>query len=108
VTISLTISNIGSVSGSEVVQVYVQFPDAGITMPPLQLKGFAKARDVPPGSSQELTIALDKYAVSFWDSSRSAWHARAGNYRVFLGHQGDGLEMGGDFELRKSFYWRGL
>lgn len=106
--ISLTVNNTGSIIGSEVVQVYLEFPDAGVTIPPLQLKGFAKARDVPPGGSQEIAITLDKYAVSFWDSRRSAWHARAGNYRVFLGHQGDKMEMKGEFELRESFYWSGL
>jgi beta-glucosidase len=108
VTIFLRISNVGSVSGSEVVQVFVEFPDISATIPPLQLKGFAKARDITPGGCQELAITLDKYAISFWDPARGAWNARAGKYRVFLGHQGEELWPGGDFELQESFYWSGL
>jgi beta-glucosidase len=108
VTLFLTIRNVGSVSGSKVVQAYVEFPDVGVTIPPLQLKGFAKARDVPPGGSQELIITLDKYAISFWDSERGAWNAPAGKYRVFLGYQCNELETSGEFELQKSFYWSGL
>jgi beta-glucosidase len=108
VTITLTISNVGSVSGSKVVQAYVEFPDVGVTIPLLQLKGFAKARDIPPGGSQKVTITLDKYSISFWDSERGIWNAPAGKYRVFLGYQDDRLELGGEFELRKSFYWGGV
>lgn len=100
--------NVGITSGSTVAQLYIEFPYVGVTMPPLQLKGFSKVRDIPPGHSKVTAITLDKYAISFWDSPKRAWSARAGKYRVLVGSNSDDLVLEGGFELQHSFHWTGL
>lgn len=100
--------NQGAVAGSQVAQLYVTYPDLGITSPHLQLKGFAKARDLAPGSSQELDIRLDKYAFSYWDADKNAWAAPAGTYVLHVGSSSDELVLEHSFELRKTFRWSGL
>lgn len=74
----------------------------------MQLRGFAKARDLLPSDSKDVNISLDRYAISFWDTSKGAWSARAGKYKVFLGSSSEKLEVEGSFELKKSFYWMGV
>ena len=106
--ISLPITNTGAVTGSETVQLYIEFPNINVTIPLLQLKGFVKTGDLAPGSSKTVSLVLDKYAVSFWDSTRSVWSARAGKYRILLGSHCEKIEVDATFELAKSFYWSGL
>ena len=108
IDISVTVANAGSVSGSEVVQVYITNPETGLTTPKLQLRGFAKIKDLPPGASQTVTIHLDKYAVSYWDVTQDAWKADAGLYRVLVGRSSYDIVLEGKFEVKNSFGWVGL
>ena len=81
--ISITVENIGPVTGSEVVQVYISLPATSkLTHPPLQLKGFAKAHDLIPGNKEQLEVVLDKYAVSYWNVVKNAWTVEKGVYGV--------------------------
>ncbi|KAG6910876.1 hypothetical protein DXG01_006559 [Tephrocybe rancida] len=105
IEIDVTVKNEGSVAGSEVVQVYVTLPDIGLTTPRLQLKGFGKAKDVTPGESSTVTIKLNKYAVSFWDTERNAWHAAAGQYAMHIGPSSVDLPLKLTYDLQKSFNW---
>ena len=72
--VSCKVKNVGQVKGSEIVQVYVSYPANGTTNPPLQLKGFAKARDLEPGASSIVNVALDKFAISCWDDFSNEWN----------------------------------
>lgn len=65
-------------------------------------------RDVQPGKETTVTVKLDKYAISFWDTPKNRWSAVAGKYAVFIGKSSEDLVLEGSFELDKSFYWSGL
>ncbi|TFY64459.1 hypothetical protein EVJ58_g2606 [Rhodofomes roseus] len=106
--VSVTVTNDGPVAGSEVVQVYIALPEMGLTTPKLQLRGFAKARDVAPGSSKAVSVTLDKYAVSFWDEVAGAWRAVPGTYGVFVGKSSADMVLQGSFVLKTGFIWNGL
>lgn len=107
----LTLTNTGSVTGSEAVQLYVTLPQAaGYTHPPLQLKGFKKVEDLKAGASVEVIMELDKYAVSYWDENYSTWNVDKGIYTVRVGGSSarEALVLSGEFEVPKSFTWNGL
>lgn len=106
--VSVLIKNTGLVTGSEVVQLYISYPDVGLVTPTLQLKAFGKAKELAPGSAKKLTMKLDKYAVSFWDSEESVWRAARGKYGVHAGPNSENLQLHGNFELRNPFSWKGL
>jgi fibronectin type III domain protein len=55
--VSVRVRNTGTRRGSEVVQLYVGFPDS-IDGPPNQLKGFAKVT-LDPGKSRRVKLKLD-------------------------------------------------
>ena len=83
-------------------------PDIGLTTPKFQLKGFSKLHDIAPGKSAEATLALDKYAFSFWDESNEAWRIAAGTYGLHVGPSSDNLLLHSSFEPTGSFLWTGL
>ncbi|EIW79091.1 glycoside hydrolase family 3 protein [Coniophora puteana RWD-64-598 SS2] len=107
--VGVKVTNTGAVTGSETVQAYVQLPDdIGVTTPRLQLRGFAKARDLAPGESRTVTIRMGKYAVSFWDTPINAWSARKGTYVVHVGTSSDDLPLQSTFEVAQTFEWSGI
>ena len=106
--VSVIVTNTGSEAGSEVVQVYVSLPDFGLTTPRLQLRGFAKARDLAPGQSKMVTVKLDKYAVSWWDTLGQQWKAVRGTYGVHIGKSSADIVLHGEFALQADFAWVGL
>jgi len=106
---SVKVANIGSVSGSEVVQLYISLPaTSGLTHPELQLRGFSKVYDLVPGASQTINIALDKYAVSYWSELYDTWTVENGVYVIMVGSASDRLSLRATFEIKTGFEWRGL
>ncbi|EIW60730.1 glycoside hydrolase family 3 protein [Trametes versicolor FP-101664 SS1] len=108
VQVELTVTNTGSRAGSEVVQLYVSLPDIGLTTPRLQLRAFAKARDLAPGESKRVVLGLDKYAVSYWDTTGQQWKAPKGTYGVHVGKSSEDIVLESEFQVEKEFTWVGL
>jgi len=107
-TVSVTVKNDGSVAGSEVAQLYISYPEIGITTPVHQFKGFAKAKDVAPGASRELVMNLDRYALAFWDSNTNAWTVSPGKYVINVGASSADFRLQGELKVTRGFTWKGL
>ncbi|KAF8963765.1 beta-glucosidase [Flammula alnicola] len=108
-TASVKVTNIGSVAGSEVVQLYISLPSTSeLTHPALQLKGFAKVRDIAPAVSETVQITLDKYAVSYWSELYNTWIVEKGVYGVKVGTSSDRLPLEATFGLSSGFEWNGI
>ncbi|KAF8995211.1 beta-glucosidase [Cyathus striatus] len=90
--VSLTVSNTGTVTGSEVIQVYLSMPSSSdLTHPHLQLRAFKKVK---------VKVTLDKYAVSYWEERIESWVVEKGSYGL--------LGLVERFEVLKGFEWNGL
>ena len=68
VQVAVTVTNVGAVAGTEVVQVYVGDPDAEVHRPPRELRGFEKVRLVP-GASTRVEFRLDSRDFAYWDAA---------------------------------------
>ena len=89
--------------------MYISLPATSeVTHPLLQLKGFAKVRDLVPGSKKYVQVVLDKYAVSYWNDMIDAWTVETGVYGLEVGTSSDCLSLGATFEVKKRFEWSGL
>ncbi|KAL5511937.1 hypothetical protein ACEPAH_5156 [Sanghuangporus vaninii] len=111
VIVSVTVTNTGSVAGSETVQVYVAHPvTSALTQVPLALRTFKKLRDVKPGEKRIVELTLDKYAVSYWEERINAWTIESGEYMVHVGSSSESLPLRVPLVLQKSdvFEWNGL
>lgn len=84
VTVSVPITNTGSVTGSEVVQAYVRDPKSRIPRPEKELKAFART-EIAPGETRWVHLTLDKYSVGYYDTSLASWIAEEGDFEVLIG-----------------------
>ena len=75
-TVSLTVTNNGTVAGSETAQLYLSFPEAA-GEPPQQLKAFRKAGPLQPGATATVIMALTAREFSIWSVVRDASHCQA-------------------------------
>ena len=82
--VSLTVTNTGSVAGTEIVQLYVAKKDGQIFRPVKELKGFARVT-LAPGEKQRITIALDDKAFRFWNVKADRWEIEGGEYELLVG-----------------------
>ena len=82
--VSLTVTNTGSVAGTEIVQLYISKKDGQIFRPAKELKGFARVT-LAPGEKQRITIALDDKAFRFWNVKSNRWEIEGGEYELFVG-----------------------
>ncbi len=83
-TVTVTVTNAGSVDGAEVVQVYVEDVASSVTRPVRELKGFAKVF-LPAGAAREVSVELDQRAFSFWSPRHRDWVVEAGDFVVAAG-----------------------
>ena len=105
-TATVTVKNTGSVAGKEAVQLYVAAPAGGLEKPAFELKGFAKTKELAPGESQTLTIAVDAYTLASFNEATSAWETAAGTYKVIIGANAADIRGTADYKVKKAQSWK--
>lgn len=81
---SLTVTNTGSVAGTEIVQLYIAKKNSELFRPAKELKGFARVT-LAPGEKQRITIMLDDEAFRFWNVKANRWEIEGGEYELLVG-----------------------
>ena len=82
--VSLTVTNTGSVAGTEIVQLYVAKKNSELFRPARELKGFARVT-LAPGEKQRITLTLDDKAFRFWNVKANRWEIEGGEYELLVG-----------------------
>ena len=82
--VSLTVTNTGSVAGTEIVQLYTAKKNSELFRPAKELKGFARVT-LAPGEKQRITIMLDDKAFRFWSVKANRWEIEGGEYELLVG-----------------------
>jgi beta-glucosidase len=68
VKVSATVTNTGTRTGDDVVQLYLHDPVASLSQPVRRLRGFERVT-LKPGDSQRVTFTLDRSDFGFYDNS---------------------------------------
>lgn len=84
---TVTVTNTGSVEGTETVQLYIRDLVGSVTRPVRQLKGFERVT-LKPGESKEVTFTIDKEMLSFYRQDMT-WGPEPGDFKVFIGGASD-------------------
>ncbi|KAH6657297.1 glycoside hydrolase family 3 protein [Truncatella angustata] len=100
----MAVSNIGSVAGAETVQVYVRDEKSKLPRPEKELVAFEKVF-LEPGETKHITIALEKYAVGYYDDSLRSWIAEEGAFKILVGASSTDVRQTVSFEVEDSFTW---
>ncbi|KAJ8061602.1 hypothetical protein OCU04_009408 [Sclerotinia nivalis] len=93
-TISITITNNGSVPAAETAQLYIGFPNSVPGTPPKQLRGFKKIT-LAAGAKNSVTFELRRKDLSYWDAVSQGWILPAGSFNVWVGASSRDLRLSG-------------
>ncbi len=99
ITFTVNVKNTGKRAGSEVVQLYIHDVKSSVDRPKKELKGFQKVY-LQPGENKDVTITINKEALSFYDELSSSWKAEAGKFEALVGNASDNLKLKKVFELK--------
>ena len=90
ISAKINITNIGNVSGREVVQVYVEAPQGKLGKAKRSLCAFAKTGLIEPGKSESVLIETDIAELASYDDGgmtghKSCYVLEAGEYNIYIG-----------------------
>ena len=80
---TVTVTNIGTRTGEETVQLYIRDLIGSVTRPVKQLKGFQKLV-LAPGESRTVTFTIDDEMLSFWRHDMT-FGIEDGDFKVMVG-----------------------
>ncbi len=90
--VTATITNTGTMTGKEVVQLYVGASNASVQRPVRELKDFAKVR-LEPGQSETVSFVLDDRDLSWWSTRSHAWVFEPGAFEIAIGASSRDLRL---------------
>jgi beta-glucosidase len=90
-TITADITNMGSVTGDEVPQLYVSL--GGPQDPKVVLRGFDRLREIGPGETRQFMARLTRRDLSNWDPVLQDWVVGGHKKTVFVGKSSRKLEL---------------
>lgn len=103
---SIRVTNIGKVSGKEVVQLYVSAPHTSIQKPSSELKAFGKTRNLKPGESEIIRLQFNDYDIASFDENNSRWLTSKGKYIVSFGSSSRDFRATVSFNINKDKSWK--
>jgi len=90
IKVSCVVTNIGNVTGAEVVQVYLGKVNSKVKRAVKELKGFKKV-DILKGDSKKVDISIEVDKLAFYDETISNWNIEKGDYIIYIGNASDNI-----------------
>ena len=91
-TVTVEVTNVGSMAGKSVVEVYAQTPYGDyeisnlVEKAAIQLAGFEKTEELAPGESVTVEVPIERYLLASYDSSNARGYIlSAGDYYFAIG-----------------------
>ena len=102
---TVTVENLGSRPGKEVVQLYVAPPEGELAKPRVSLVGFFKTGTLLPGEKEVFAVPVKKADAASYDDKGVtgypfSWVLEQGDYSFYLGKNSSTLEK--IFTMRQS------
>jgi beta-glucosidase len=88
--LEVTVTNTGSVAGTEIVEVYIGYPNKLTSQPrpPKELKAFTRVT-LAAGASQTVQLSVPAADMAYWDMTQNAWVVEKAVSTVFVGPSAD-------------------
>jgi len=101
--VSLTVTNTGKRTGSDVVQLYLSVPETenfyGGYRSPKNLKNFFKVKNLEPSQSTTVTMELEDRAFSYFNVTQARWVKEPGTYGVLVGASSRDIRLNGEIKI---------
>ncbi len=82
--VTVSVTNTGTVSGVEIVQLYVSCTDSTVFRVPKELKGFGRA-ELEAGETADLEMNLGDEDLRYYDPEQNGWVLESCSYDLQLG-----------------------
>jgi beta-glucosidase len=102
IVLSVTVTNTGERSGSEVVQVYFQQIESSVERPPKELIGFEKVH-LSPQESKIVSISINPKDLAFYDVQKGLWKLEKGSFKLMVGSSSRDIHLDATFEYLSRF-----
>lgn len=81
---SVNVSNLGSVAGEEIVQLYIGFENSAVDRPLKLLRGFKKVA-LEPKESKTVSIEVKKKDMAWYNPETKSWEIEDMKYSIYVG-----------------------
>ena len=98
-TVTVRLTNTGSVDGKEAVQLYVRQENPRVSRPEKELKAFKKVF-IKAGESAEVTLTLDRRDLAYWDDKYHCWRVDSGKFTVLAGGSSDNCPLAASVQVQ--------
>ncbi len=92
IEVSLDISNTGSMTGKEAVQIYVHDVESQYIRPEKELKAFAKV-ELEPGETKTVTMTLDERAFSYFVPHLNRFAVESGKFEIQVAASAEDIRL---------------
>ncbi|MFT4170559.1 MAG: glycoside hydrolase family 3 C-terminal domain-containing protein [Dysgonomonas sp.] len=99
ISFTVKVKNTGARDGAEIVQLYISDLKSSLLRPLKELKGFEKVY-LKAGEEKEVTMSIDKSALSFFDAAKHEWVAENGDFEALIGASSSDIKSKVKFTLK--------
>lgn len=92
VDVTFKVTNAGTRTGEEVVQMYLAYPGSGVSRPQKALAGFARIT-FAPHETQTVTLPLAASQMSYWESDTQQFVLENGTVQVLIGSSSADIKL---------------
>ena len=83
-TVSVDVTNTGTMAGKEVVQLYVADEESTVIRPVKELQGFEKV-ELAPGETKTVSMKLHARAFAYYNVQLGDFHVESGSFKIMIG-----------------------
>ncbi|WP_433975661.1 glycoside hydrolase family 3 C-terminal domain-containing protein [Tunturiibacter lichenicola] len=98
-TVSVDVTNTGTMVGDEVVQLYVKHPRSKVDRPNQELKGFQRVT-INPGERKTVLIPLKASALAIWNEKHAELEVESEPLDVLIGSSSKDIKLSSKIEVR--------
>ena len=96
-TASVNVTNVGSVKGKEIVQMYIRDSESRLVRPLKELKGFTKV-ELLPGETKIVSFDIQEDDLKYYDDAAQDWVLETGEFELFIGGSSHDLQVAARFD----------
>jgi beta-glucosidase len=99
ITVSVDVTNTGSRTGDEVVQLYVKHLKSKVERPIEELKGFQRVT-LKPNETKTVQIPLKASTLAFWDQKQGEFKLEEGPLKLMMGSSAKDIKLATTVKVR--------
>jgi beta-glucosidase len=92
ISVSVDVSNIGTIAGEEIVQLYVGFEDSSVDRPIKLLRGFKRVA-LKPNETKTVSIEVKKKNLAWYNPENNAWEVENIEYTIYIGASSNNKDL---------------